>query len=101
VAGCALLLLLQLIAPPIEKMHPKLLFLHAGNLLNAVKLAQFRRMSTQDLMSSLMPGQPGCLKARPDGTLLDGHHRLSILIERGEDIDGLPREILERKDHES
>ena len=42
------------------------------------------------------PGQSGSLKARPDGTVLDGHHRLKILRERGIDIDALPREIIGR-----
>lgn len=84
-----------------KEMQPKLQFLHAENLLNAVKLSRFRRLSTDELTASLRPGQPGCLKARPDGTVLDGHHRLSILIERGENVDELPREIMEKQDHES
>jgi len=82
-------------------MLPRLQFLHSENLLNAVKLANFRQISTEALKSSLLPGQAGSLKARPDGTVLDGHHRLSILIERHEDIHSLPREIIEKQDHES
>ena len=78
-------------------MEPKLQFLHAGDLLNRVKLSFFRRLSTDDLKTSLQPGTPGCLKARADGTVLDGHHRLSVLRERGEDIHGLPREIIEKE----
>jgi hypothetical protein len=58
----------------------------------------FRRLTSDALRLALCPGQPGSLKARPDGTVLDGHHRLSILLERGEDIDDLPREILEKSD---
>ena len=30
--------------------------------------------------------------------VLDGHHRVHVLRGRGEDVDGLPREIVERKD---
>jgi len=82
-------------------MPPRLQFLHSENLLNAVKLAQFRRLSTEALKSSLLPGQPGSLKVRPDGTVLDGHHRLSILIERNEEINDLPREIMVKRDNES
>jgi hypothetical protein len=85
----------------LSEMLPRLQFLHSENLLNAGKLAQFRRLSTEALKSSLLPGQPGSLKIRPDGTVLDGHHRLSILIERGEDIHSLPREIMEKEDRES
>jgi hypothetical protein len=82
-------------------MLPRLHFLHSENLLNAVKLGLFRRLSTEVLKSSLLPGQPGCLKVRPDGTVLDGHHRPSILAERDEDIHSFPREIMEKEDHES
>jgi hypothetical protein len=38
--------------------------------------------------------RPGALKARPDGTVLDGHHRLVVLRERGMSIDTLPREVV-------
>ena len=65
--------------------------------MNRVKLDVFRRLSTADLKVSLAPGQKGSLKTRADGTVLDGHHRLSVLIERGEDIDQLPREIIEKE----
>jgi hypothetical protein len=80
---------------------PRLRFLHSEDALNAVKLAQFRRLSTEAIKSSLQPGQTGSLKARPDGIVLDGHHRLSILLERREDIHSLPREIMEKEDHEA
>jgi len=76
---------------------PNLTFLHSENTLNRVKLEFFRRLSTGALRSSLVPGQEGSLKVRPDGTVLDGHHRLAVLVERGEDIQQLPREIMERE----
>ena len=72
-------------------------FLHNTDALNAVKLDSFRRLSTDEILDSLKPGTPGCLKARQDGTVLDGHHRLVILLERGVDIDNLPREIIEKE----
>jgi hypothetical protein len=37
--------------------------------------------------------QECCLKVRPDGTILDGHHRVHVLRGRGEDVDALPREV--------
>ena len=74
--------------------RPKLTFLHSKKALNKVKLDSFRRLSTADLKASLDRGQKGSLKVRADGTVLDGHHRLSVLVERGEDIDHLPREIM-------
>ena len=64
--------------------------------MSPVKLAVFRRLSTDVIKSSLHPGQPGSLKVRMDGTVLDGHHRLSILLERRVDIHQLTREIMER-----
>ena len=79
---------------------PKLKFLHTVSTLNPVKLDVLRRLSSADLIASLAPGQQGSLKVRKDGTVLDGHHRLSVLGERGEPIDRLPREIIE-KEHES
>jgi hypothetical protein len=76
---------------------PPLKFLHSCSALNKVKLDVFRRLPTSELVFSLAPGQHGSLKVRSDGTVLDGHHRLSVLSERGEDIDQLPREIMEKE----
>jgi hypothetical protein len=75
----------------------KLQFLHAQSSMNQVKLRVFRGLSTEALLLSLRPGSAGCLKARPDGTVLDGHHRLCILLERDVDIHCLPREIIEKE----
>jgi hypothetical protein len=72
-------------------------FLHAEKTLNQVKPDLFRRLSTEKIKSSLAPGKPGSLKTRPDGTVLDGHHRLTVLIERGENINEMRREIIERE----
>lgn len=44
-----------------------------------------------ELIRSLCPGEPGALKVKPDGTIMDGHHRVYVLRERGLDIDALPR----------
>ena len=73
--------------PPLQLLHPESSLSHA-------KLLQYSKLSTQDLIDSLQPGQPSALKVRPDGTVIDGHHRLKILYDRGIDIDALPREIL-------
>ncbi len=73
--------------PPLKLLHPEVSLSHA-------KLAQYSKLSTQELIDSLQPGQPGALKVRPDGTVIDGHHRLKILRDRGINIDTLPREAL-------
>jgi hypothetical protein len=77
---------------------PPLQPLHNINLLNRVKLNQYARLTTAELMQSLAPGEPGSLKVRSDGTILDGHHRVAILRDRGIDVDRLPREILSKAD---
>ena len=74
--------------------QPPLKSLHAESALIQSKLALFRKLSTQELIDSLKPGQPGALKARSDGTMLDGHHRVYVLRERGVAVDDLPREII-------
>lgn len=74
--------------------QPPLLLLHSEAILSRVKLEQFRRLSTGELIESLALGRPGALKARPDGTVLDGHHRIVVLRERGVSVDTLPREVV-------
>jgi hypothetical protein len=70
--------------------------LHSATSLIQSKLNQLDRVSTDDLLASLLPSQQGSLKVRPDGTILDGHHRIAILRSRGIDVDRLPREIITR-----
>ena len=76
--------------------HPPLTPLHPDEALLLLKLEQFRRLSTEELGQSLAPGQPGALNARTDGTIVDGHHRVKVLRERGIDVDRLPREIVRK-----
>jgi hypothetical protein len=66
--------------------------LHSEASLSQPKLSAFRRLSTEELVRSLCPGEPGALKVKPDGTIMDGHHRVYVLRERGLDVDALPRE---------
>jgi len=67
--------------------------LHSDNLLSSPKLEQLNSLSTEKLKATLLPGQKDCLKARPDGTILDGHHRIYLLRKRGVDVHTLPREV--------
>jgi hypothetical protein len=66
--------------------------LHSSLIQN--KLNVFQKMTTDELKKSLTPGQPHSLKARPDGTMLDGHHRVHVLRTRGVDVDTLPRDVV-------
>ena len=77
--------------------YPSLKPLHPDSSLNPAKLAHLEKVSTEILKQSLLPGQPDSLKARPDGTILNGHHRVYILRKRGIGVDTLPREIIVRE----
>lgn len=77
--------------------NPPLRPLHSGAAISGVKLKRVRTLSTAALIESLQPGRPGALKARQDGTMLDGHHRIAALRERGIAVDVLPREVVPRE----
>lgn len=79
--------------PPI----PPLKSLHSDSSLVAAKLQQLARVSTEVLIASLAPGREGSLKTRRDGTILDGHHRVAVLRERGVNVDKLPRDFVEKE----
>ena len=68
--------------------------LHPDESLSRAKLAKYDRLGTPDLIDSLQPGGPEALRVRPDGTILNGHHRIRILQNRGVDVNRLPREIV-------
>ena len=61
-------------------------------------MEKYAKETTPELINSLKPGQPGSLKTRPDGTMIDGHHRIKILRDRGVKVDALPREIISKED---
>lgn len=73
---------------------PSLKPLHADSSLIGSKLDKYGKLSNQELIDSLKRGQQDSLKVRPDGTIVDGHHRIKILRDRGVDVDSLPREII-------
>jgi ParB-like chromosome segregation protein Spo0J len=74
--------------------QPSLKPLHADSSLIGSKLDKYGKLSDQELIDSLKPGQQGSLKVRPDGTIVDGHHRIKILRDRGVDVDSLPRDMI-------
>jgi hypothetical protein len=73
---------------------PHLKPLHSDQTLSEAKLALFERMTSEALKTSLAPGLEHCLETRPDGTMLDGHHRIFVLRRRNEDVNALPREVI-------
>lgn len=77
--------------------EPPLKWLHAESTLSRTKIHKFSQLSDSELIESLRPGQPGSLKTRPDGTVIDGHHRVKVLKDRGVDVDALPREVIQKE----
>jgi hypothetical protein len=77
---------------------PPLKFLHSEDRLIPSKLVTLERLSTENLVLSLAPGQEHCLKTRPDGTIIDGTHLIYILRSREVDVDALPRDIISKQD---
>lgn len=73
--------------PPLKALPP-------DSSLRPAKMGKYEKLSTQELIDSLKPGQQASLKVRPDGTMIDGHHRIKILRDRGIDVDALPREMI-------
>lgn len=71
-------------------------FLHSESNLVELKLEHFRKLPTEELIDSLRPETPHALKTKPDGTIMDGNHRVKVLLDRGFKVDDLPREIWER-----
>ena len=76
---------------------PPLKPLHSDESLNPGKLAKMQKATTQELEESLRLDPKHCLKTRPDGTRLDGHHRIFILRQRGIDVDALPRDVITKE----
>jgi hypothetical protein len=76
---------------------PSLRPLHPDESLIKSKLDKCGGLSTPELIDSLYPGLEGSLKVRPDGTMVDGHHRIKILRERGVNVDLLPRDIVPKE----
>jgi len=74
--------------------RPSLIRLHSEDMLVRSKLEQFRAMESEIIVASPLPGLPGSLKAREDGTVMDGNHRVRVLREREFVVDSLPREIV-------
>jgi len=70
--------------------------LHPEGSLSRPKLGVFEKLASEILIESLSPGKEHSLKARSDGTMLDGHHRVYVLRARGVDVDALPRDVIER-----
>jgi RHS repeat-associated protein len=72
--------------------RPPLRMLHPESSLDEGSLDFWRRKSTAEIIDSLSPGSPEALRVKADGTIMNGNTRISILMERGVDVNRLPRE---------
>lgn len=72
--------------------------LHATSSLVPSKMELLRAVSTEDLVSSLRPSGPAPLVVKPNGLVINGNHRVAVLMERGVDVNALPRAELEDDD---
>ena len=79
--------------------HPPLRRIHSHRTLTSgisrLSLEYWRKQSTDEIVRSLRPGDPEALKVTPDGRIMNGNTRITVLEERGFAIDSLPREVLE------
>ena len=78
---------------PLKSLHPDATLVQS-------KLDAFHKVPSDVLKRSLATGQPHFLKTRPDGTMLDGHHRIHVLRSRGEDVENFPREVVPKEPSE-
>jgi hypothetical protein len=59
-----------------------------------LSLAYWRARPTPAILDSLLPDRSEALRVKSDGRVMNGNTRLKVLLERGVDINGLPREEL-------
>ena len=76
-------------APPLRPLHPKAYDSGAAKL----SLGYWRQQPTARIIETLKPGAKEALLVFPDGLIANGNTRIMVLIERGVDVDALPREV--------
>jgi hypothetical protein len=79
--------------PPLRRMHGDALYEQPG--LARSSLEHQRRTPTEQIVASLAPGGRQALRATTDGLIKNGNTRIKVLLERGFDVNILPREIVE------
>jgi hypothetical protein len=77
--------------PPLTRLHSDDT-LETGS--NRYALESVRKMTTRQILDSLMPDAMEPLTVKRDGTIMDGNSRVKVLEERGYDINSLPRTLL-------
>jgi hypothetical protein len=75
--------------PPLRRIHTDET-LAAGT--SRFSLAYWRTRKTEEIVESLRPGKQEALRVKPDGRIINGNVRITVLEERGFDVDELERE---------
>ena len=75
--------------PPLRPIHTDAVY-QAGPA--KLPLGYWRSRPTAEILDTLVPGRVEALRVKPDWRVMNGNTRLKVLIERGVDVDGLPRE---------
>jgi RHS repeat-associated protein len=68
--------------------------IHSPATLSKTILDGLRKKSTQEIVESLKPGLEEALRVKEDGRVMNGNHRITVLLERGVDVNSLPREVV-------
>jgi hypothetical protein len=71
--------------PPLRIVHKE------PPLQQSASYQQWNKKSTQEIIDSLKEGQKEPLTVYPDGAVAQGNTRITILMERGVDVNSLPR----------
>ena len=81
----------MLIGGPSGGARAALRLIHSPATLSKTILDGLRKRSPQEIIDSLKPGPGEALKVKPDGRVMNGNHRIKVPMERGVDVDALPR----------
>jgi hypothetical protein len=57
-------------------------------------LDYWRGRATEEVVESLRPGKAEAPRVKPDGRIVNGNVRVTVLEERGFDVEGLEREVV-------
>jgi hypothetical protein len=77
--------------PPLRRMHGDAIY-ESGSARDS--LEYHRRKTTDEIVASLRPYHALALRVTVDGLVKNGNTRLKVLLERGYDVETLPREIV-------
>jgi len=72
--------------------QPPLKLLHPESSLSPSSLQHWRKQPTEKIVESLRPGTSESLLVKPNGTVMNGNTRTHVPIERGVDVNSLPRD---------